>query len=125
MVYLDFKAMGEAGMWMSLRSLRHRTAALGTIVRVMALNWVAALLLTFLVISSRGLSEGAVATIFAAWFVLGIVNDAIVIGRARAELASGLRSCLAENRAADQASDVAGAALHLPVYTATAPSAAP
>jgi len=39
-------------------------------------------------------------------------------------LASGLRSC-AENRAADQASDVAGAALHLPVYTATAPSAAP
>jgi len=98
MVYLDFKAMGEVGMWMSLRSVRHRTAALGTIVRVMAVNWIAALFLTFLVISSRGLSEGTVATIFAAWFVLGIVNDVIVIGRARAELVGGLRGCLAENR---------------------------
>ena len=121
MVYLDFKAMGEVGMWMSLRSVRHRTAAFATICRVMAVNWVAAFLLTFLLISSRGLSEGAVATIFAAWFVLGVVNDAIVIGRARAELAGGLRGCLAENRQTATQSVETGPGPTVSFYPTTAP----
>jgi hypothetical protein len=90
----DFKALGTVGMWMALRANRHHRAVLGTLGRVLVPPWAGIFVAYFLLRSSRG-SPDAAATMFACWFILGFIVDAVMAFNAQANLRRGFRSILA------------------------------
>jgi ABC-type transport system involved in multi-copper enzyme maturation permease subunit len=93
MLWLDFRTMCVVGMRAALRSKKHHRAVLGTIARVLVPPWAALFVMVFVGQSLR-LNAGGAATLFALWFGLGILTDAIVAAQARVDLARGIRACL-------------------------------
>ena len=93
MLLCDFKVLCRVGMWRGLKAKSHSRAVLGTIGRVMLVPWLALLLLGFMSANIPS-PPSSVAVIFAAWFAVGLVNNAVVYLRARVALSRGLRSCL-------------------------------
>lgn len=100
-LFVDFNALQTVGMWVALRTRRQQRAVLGTLGRVMLAPWTGILLLVFLGMTrTLNPSEGGLATIFAFWFITGIVNDLVVSAQARAALGRGLRYWVAEGKTA-------------------------
>ena len=94
----DCLAMPLVGMWMALRARKHHRAVLGTIACLLLPSWVAAFLLVFFMRLAQGLSEGEVATLFAAWFGLGLLVDGIMASMAYFGLRRGLRTLVSEGK---------------------------
>jgi hypothetical protein len=75
MLFLDFYAFQQLGLWLGLKAKRHHRAVVGTLFRIMGLPWLAAFLITF--VGVRSAMQAA--TVFAIWFALGIGIDAAIL----------------------------------------------
>ena len=91
--WVDFRALGIVGIATSLKYPRHHRAVLATLGRVLLPPWGAVFALVF-VLQSVSMSPEGFATVFASWFVLGLVTDILVSQRARATVNLGLRNLL-------------------------------
>ena len=95
MLFLDFRTIETVGFWSALRAKRHGRAILATLGRVMGVPWGTVFLLVFMMMGGPGSAETA-AGIFAVWFLIGIVTDLVVLGRASEAAQQGVRVCLTE-----------------------------
>ncbi|MGH7973774.1 MAG: hypothetical protein ACREIC_34085 [Limisphaerales bacterium] len=93
MAWVDFRALSIVGIASALKYPRHNRAVLATLGRVLLPPWAAVFALVF-VLQSVSMSPEGFATLFAFWFVLGIMTDVLVSQRARATVNLGLRNLL-------------------------------
>ena len=93
MLLMDFHALGWVGMWRGLNSPKHSRAVIGTLLRVLAPNWLAIFLLIFTRPSFR--SESDVVVVFTLWFVLGGIVDVVAGIVARENLRTSFRRLVA------------------------------
>ncbi len=97
----DLRALQAVGIWVALRGRKHQRAVLGTLGRVMLVPWACIFVWVFLT-TTRAINptEGELGVIFAVWFAVGVVNDLIIGGHARARLGDGLRYWVVAGKAA-------------------------
>ncbi len=91
MLLLDAAALKRVGMWMGLSARRHHRAVLGTLGRVMLVPWLCVLVFIFMAMARVGLSQADVEVCILLWFLIGLVNDLIVIAHAEANLRHSFR----------------------------------
>jgi ABC-type transport system involved in multi-copper enzyme maturation permease subunit len=89
----DREALLWAGMWQGLSKRQAYKAVTITVVQLLGPCWVIVFLFIF---TAPGVSEDAVAGIFATWFLVGWVVDGISISRARSRLRERFRSVVAQ-----------------------------
>jgi hypothetical protein len=100
LLFMDFRALQTAGMWLALRARKQHRAVLGTLARVMLVPWAGIFLPVFLPsVRTFNPSQIDLAVIFASWFMVGILNDLFFSAQARAGLGRGLRYWVAEGKA--------------------------
>jgi hypothetical protein len=90
MLFLDFYAFQQLGIWLGLKAKRHHRAVAGSLLRIMGLPWLAAFLITF--VGVRSATQAA--TLFAIWFAVGIVIDAAIMLVMRQKLPAQFRATL-------------------------------
>ncbi len=93
MLLMDFHALGWVGMWRGLNSTKHSRAVIGTLLRVLAPNWLAIFLLIFTRPAFR--HESDVIVVFTLWFVLGGIVDVVAAVVARENLRTSFRRLVA------------------------------
>jgi ABC-type multidrug transport system permease subunit len=83
---LDFYTLAWVGMWSAFSAPNHPKAILHTLGRVMLVPWLVILILVFLGMGGwlRGANQAA--TIFAFWFLFGILLDLFLVAKAKATL---------------------------------------
>src|SRR5207244_3412570 len=101
MLVLDFVALGWVGMRMALTARNHNRAAFQTCANVLSGPWLA-----FLAMALAGASRGGRMSWFSGpqgtvnflvcWFILGGINDLVVAGWAKRQLAGGFRRLAVE-----------------------------
>ncbi len=91
MVLLDFFALTWVGMWMAMRLRKHHNAVLCTLALVVLLPWVASLPVWLWVWGGASGPGENPNEMLVLWFVLGAINDVVLVLMARVGLGREFR----------------------------------
>jgi hypothetical protein len=91
MMAIDFYALSWVGMWMALRTPVHHRAILATLLRVMAVPWLAIFCLALMSMGGIGLAPEVLVSLATLWFGLAAMIEYTFAARARLELFERLR----------------------------------
>jgi len=94
LLWTDYAALTQSAMWAALRTRHPARAVLNSIGRIMFVPWAGLLLLYFIAMGSRGISEDAIYAIVFVWWIGAMIVDGVALAVARSQLGANFRKAV-------------------------------